>query len=453
MNIILPQLGEGIDKVEVTDVFFSKGDSVKFNDILIVVESDKASMEIPIEESGTIAQILIAKGDLIKPGDIIAEITNDTTSTDKDDLNDSKNKNPENNSITEEGAPIKEQDITENDRLNTPEKLNSFKKTIDIITTPSVRKLARELGCNLNNITGSEKNNRITKQDVLEYVKKNVEEKKMTSPNQIEDESKSDNYSNQSNPDHKVKKTHNEKTDSKINEKQFLKFGSIEKVMFNNIRKATSEKMTKSWNTIPHVTHFDEVPIDYILNLKQEIQSATDSNKISILTFIIKSLIKTLTVMRNFNSTIDIENDILIIKNYINLGIAVDTPNGLVVPSLKNIEKKSLKEINDSIIQISNKARTKKVSIEDLSDGTFTISSLGGIGGKFFTPIINYPEVAIMGISRIYTKLGLDYNNLPYETKILPFSLSYDHRVIDGAEAARFCNLFKKNITNLSSHE
>ena len=148
---------------------------------------------------------------------------------------------------------------------------------------------------------------------------------------------------------------------------------------------------------------------------------------------------------------IDINNEVLIIKNYINLGIAVDTPNGLLVPNIKNAEKKSIKDLNDSIIKISNKARIKSLKPDDMSGGTFTISSLGGIGGKFFTPIINSPEVSIIGISRAYTKVKLDANNFPFKVKVLPFSLSYDHRVIDGAEAARFCNLFKNNLKELSS--
>jgi pyruvate dehydrogenase E2 component (dihydrolipoamide acetyltransferase) len=209
--------------------------------------------------------------------------------------------------------------------------------------------------------------------------------------------------------------------------------------------------MSNAWTTIPHVTHFDEIEIDHILNLKKDIELITDSKKVSILTFISYALIKTLTVMKKFNSTADIDNQVLIIKNYVNLGIAVDTPEGLVVPNIKNIEKKSVKDINDLIIELSDKARSKKLTPNDLSKGTFTISSLGGIGGKFFTPIINYPEVAIMGISRAYTKIKLDSNNFPFKVKILPFSLSYDHRVIDGAEAARFCNLFKENLKNLSS--
>ena len=157
--------------------------------------------------------------------------------------------------------------------------------------------------------------------------------------------------------------------------------------------------------------------------------------------------------MKKFNSTADIDNQVLIVKNYINLGIAVDTPKGLLVPVIKNAEKKSIKNINDSILTLSDKARTGGLAPNDMSGGTFTISSLGGIGGKFFTPIINYPEVAIMGVSRAYTKTELDRHNLPYQTKVLPFSLSYDHRVIDGAEAARFCNLFKKMLTDLSSSD
>ena len=210
--------------------------------------------------------------------------------------------------------------------------------------------------------------------------------------------------------------------------------------------------MHHSWSSIPHVTHFDEINVDHILDLKKEIELISN-NKVSILSFIIKALTKTLSRMDTFNSSVDMANEVLIIKKYINLGVAVETPKGLLVPTIKNAEKKSLKQINSSILDLSSKARTGKLSPDELSGGTFTVSSLGGIGGKFFTPIINHPEVAIMGISKAYTNVELNKDNFPINRTILPFSLSYDHRVIDGAEAARFCNLFKETLSYLNNLE
>ena len=207
----------------------------------------------------------------------------------------------------------------------------------------------------------------------------------------------------------------------------------------------------ESWTSIPHVTHFDEVKINHLLELKKQIELIDKNKKVSILTFIAYAIIKTLSKMNDFNSTADINNDVLIIKNYINLGIAVDTPKGLLVPNIKDAQSKSIKQINDSIINLSSRARKGALKPEDMSGGTFTVSSLGSLGGKFFTPIINHPEVAIMGISKAYTNIDVDNYNIPIKNKILPFSLSYDHRVIDGANAARFCNLFKNILTDLNN--
>ena len=419
MNIILPELGEGIESVDVTEVCVKKGTLVKKDDVLLVVESEKASMEIPSESPGKIINVLIHKGDAIKPGDKLFEIdgSENLESTDKKV------------ETLKEDIVLETQDEKESPKQPVNPPAPPQNSSLSIIATPSVRKLARELGCDLNDVIGSEKNNRITKEDVLNHLKSST----------------SSNITfNTKDPD---------KSSSIIDEKQFLKFGSIEKISFNKIRSITAKRMHYSWTNIPHVTQFDEIKIDHILNLKKEIESISKGGKVSILSFIIKALTKTLANMNSFNSSVDMDNEVLIIKNYINLGVAVETPRGLLVPTIKNADKKSLKQINDSVFDLSSRARSAKLLPEELSGGTFTVSSLGGIGGKFFTPIINHPEVAIMGISRAYKSIDLDKHNFPIKTTILPFSLSYDHRVIDGAEAARFCNVFKNILADLNNLE
>ena len=211
--------------------------------------------------------------------------------------------------------------------------------------------------------------------------------------------------------------------------------------------------MTDSWISIPHVTHFDEIDIDHLIDLKKELESVKKGIKVSYLSFILKALTKALEEQKIFNSTPDIDNSVLIMKEFINIGVAADTPKGLVVPVIHNIDKLSVKKINDQIFELSQKAKDGKLTMEEMSGSTFTVSSLGGIGGKFFTPIINKPEVAIMGISRMYKRVVLDKYGLTKELNMLPFSLSYDHRVIDGADAARFCNLFKSLLTNLETFD
>ena len=430
MKIILPELGEGINNVEVTEILVQENMQIKKDEPLIIVESDKASMEIPSELSGTITQVLINKGDSINPGDKLFEVNPDSDNeikvnnieeapelnVIKEDINQDNNR--------EQAFPEQEETISlEEPPISKPYNLK--------LATPSIRKLARELGCDLNTILGSGKNNRITQEDVINHIKKKV---------------------TPSNDGAHITKN-SQKLTNTIDEKSFLKYGSITKKSFNKITEITAKRMTDSWTTIPHVTHFDEVEIDHIINLKKDLESIKGDIKVSFLSFILKALTKVLKDNKNFNSSPDIDNKVLIIKDYINIGIAADTPKGLLVPVLHNADQLSLKKINDTIFKLSKKAKDGDLTIKEMSGGTFTVSSLGGIGGKFFTPIINKPEVAIMGISRTYKKLTLDKYDLTKEITILPFSLSYDHRIIDGADAARFCNLFKKLLSDLKTFD
>ena len=470
MKIKLPELGEGIESVEVTDVLVSVDNLVKKDDIIIVVESDKASMEIPTKLDGEILSINVKKGDEIKPGDLILELSDSTSnqtvtksepSSTNIDLNVSNSNDNINNDDTEYISLEESKSIYGDGNFEPTHDSSAEQQQIDpglVVATPSVKKFARELGCDLSKVHGSAKNGRITREDILNFVKGN-----QNKPSERVEKTFDDNESqhdkdnlvtelNQTNikPKSNTQVELKSSSNIQIDDNKLLKYGSIEKVLFNKIRTLTAERMVDSWNTIPHVTHFDEIEIDHILNLKKDIELATESKKVSILTFVSRALIDSISKMEKFNSIPDIENNVLIVKKYVNLGIAVDTSNGLVVPNIKNAEKLSIKELNDSIIDISHKARNRNLTPSDITEGSFTISSLGGIGGRYFTPIINKPEVAIMGLSRTFKKVYLDNSRIPYEVNILPFSLSYDHRVIDGAEAAKFCNLFKKNLKNLS---
>ena len=471
MKIKLPELGEGIESVEVTDVLVSVDDLVKKDDIIIVVESDKASMEIPTKLDGEILSINVKKGDEIKPGDLILELSGSSsnqpaTKSEPSSSNIDVNISNANNDITNSDNT----EYINSDNYTSIHGDSNFEPTHDslaeqqqinprlVVATPSVKKFARELGCDLSKVHGSAKNGRITREDILNFVKSN-QSKPSEGVEKTFDNNKynhdKDNLVTELNqrdikPESNTQVELKSSSNIQIDDNKLLKYGPIEKVLFNKIRTLTAERMVDSWNTIPHVTHFDEIEIDHILNLKKDIELATESKKVSILTFVSRALIDSISKMEKFNSIPDMENNVLIVKKYVNLGIAVDTSNGLVVPNIKNAEKLSIKELNDSIIDISHKARNRNLTPSDITEGSFTISSLGGIGGRYFTPIINKPEVAIMGLSRTFKKVYLDNSRIPYEVNILPFSLSYDHRVIDGAEAAKFCNLFKKNLKNLS---
>tara|TARA_Y100000590_G_scaffold10936_1_gene13449 strand:- start:81 stop:1007 length:927 start_codon:yes stop_codon:yes gene_type:complete len=292
-----------------------------------------------------------------------------------------------------------------------------------IFTTPKVRKFARELGANLGQIKGSERKGRISEEDVKNYVNNKL--------NQSLDLNK--NY----------KKSQNIK-----NEFNHEDFGEVEIKDMPRIKKIAASHLVNSWTKIPHVTHHDEADVS---ELEQFRSSLTDritgeKKKITPLVFIIKSLVSALKKYPNFNSSIDdINNGKITLKKYFHIGIAVDTKHGLMVPKIRDANNKNLSQLIEELKDISNKCRELKIDKKEFFGGSMTITSLGGIGGSFFTPIINYPEVAILGIGRTYYKQVL-IDNIFKKRIMLPLSLSYDHRIIDGAEAARFCNELKENL-------
>jgi len=282
--------------------------------------------------------------------------------------------------------------------------------------TPKVRKFARELGANIKQIQGTERKGRITQDDVKNFVN-----------NQLSGSKKSNTFESEFNHSH---------------------FGEVEIKEMPRVKKIAALHLINSWQTIPHVTHHDEADITELEDFRS---SLTDINtgekkKISPLVFIIKSLVAALRKYPNFNSSIDeIDKGKMTLKKYFHIGIAVDTEHGLMVPKIRNVNEKNLNQLSEDLKKVSEKCRKLKIEKKEFFGGSMTITSLGGIGGSFFTPIINYPEVAILGVGRSYHKQVLVNNK--FENRIvLPLSLSYDHRIIDGAEAARFCNELKENL-------
>ena len=292
-----------------------------------------------------------------------------------------------------------------------------------IFTTPKVRRFARELGANVSLIEGTERKGRITEEDVKKFINNQLKE-----PKQIKEDSK---------PLDKIK-----------NEYNHSDFGEVEIKEVSRVKRIAAPHLVNSWKNIPHVTHHDEADITEMEEFRS---SLTDSftgerKKITPLAFVIKALVSSLIKFPTFNSSIeDIDKGKMTIKKYYHIGIAVDTPHGLMVPKLRNANNKNISLISKELKEISEKCRNLKIDKKEFFGGSMTVTSLGGIGGSFFTPIINYPEVAILGIGRSSKK------NVYYEDKyririMLPLSLSYDHRIIDGAEAARFCNELKENL-------
>ncbi len=406
-EIKVPNIGDFKD-VEVIEVLVSEGQSIKKNDALITIESDKSSVEIPSNLEGKIKNLKITVGDKVSEGDLI--LTIDSVSEIK------KEEVKEIQEIEKESKNI------EVIKPEIQEKTFSKKNISDISSaSPKVRKFARELGVDINQVVGSQKDGRVIEDDIKKFVSYN---------------SKNNVVVKDSKPD-KIK-----------NEFEHSDFGEIEIKDIPRVKKLSSKYLTNSWTTIPHVTNHDEADITEMESFRSSLTDMYTREKIKItpLAFIIKALVASLKKFPSFNSSIDeIETGKMTLKKYYHIGIAVDTPNGLMVPKIRNANNKKISLISKELKEVSELCRNLKIDKRELFGGSMTITSLGGIGGSFFTPIINYPEVAILGVGRSEKKQI--FMNGKFQTRtMLPISLSYDHRIIDGAEAARFNNDLKENL-------
>jgi pyruvate dehydrogenase E2 component (dihydrolipoamide acetyltransferase) len=409
-KIVLPDLGEGIDSADVSEILIKPGDTVSVDDIILVLESDKASMEIPSENSGIVKEVFVVMGDEVKTGESLLSI--EITSNDKDKPD---TQTPEETTKEAVEKSVKPVEVKQETKPSTDKTFAS----------PGVRRLSRELEIDLSSVRATGEKGRITKDDLHGYIKQ-----KMV----------------QGGP---VAATSFPKID-------FSQWGVVENTPLTKIQKITGERLQQSWQTIPHVTQFDEADISILNSKRIELkkEGLKKNIKITFLPFIIKAVVKALKEFPRFNSSLDHLGENLVQKNYFNIGIAVDTPTGLVVPVIKDADNKSVLGLSEELMDISDRARTKKLKPEELKGGSFTVSSLGGIGGTNFTPIINPPEVAIMGISKSSWKPLYNHKNKEIiPTFVMPYSLSYDHRVIDGALGASFTTFFSRSLLDVSTFE
>ena len=405
-EIKVPNIGD-FENVEVIEVLVSEGQSISKNDPLITIESDKSSVEIPASYEGLVKSINIKVGDKVSEGDLILILEN--TSKIKENVKEKPQTEKEFKKIKVIKPEI-EQILKNNNSVT------------DILpASPKVRKFARELGVDINQVEGSEKGGRVIEDDVKRYVSSKPKNNNETKQN---------------------------KQDKIKNEFKHSDFGETEIKDIPRVKKLASNYLVNSWNTIPHVTNHDEVDVTEMENFRSSLTDIYTGEKIKItpLAFIIKALVASLKKFPSFNSSIDdINNGKMTLKKYYHIGIAVDTPNGLMVPKIRNANNKKISLLSRELKEVSELCRNLKIDKKELFGGSMTITSLGGIGGSFFTPIINFPEVAILGVGKSQKKqIFIDGK---FQTRImLPISLSYDHRIIDGAEAARFNNDLKENL-------
>ncbi|WP_440655219.1 2-oxo acid dehydrogenase subunit E2 [Candidatus Pelagibacter sp. HIMB1506] len=407
IEIKVPNIGDFKD-VEVIEVLVKKGQSIKKNDPLITIESDKSSVEIPSSFEGKISNLNIKVGDKVSEGDLILTLEKSSQI----------NQKVEQKPITEK--EFKKIEVLEPEVQQETKVLNNVSNISS--ASPKARKFARELGVDINKVLGSERDGRVVEDDIKKFVA-------LRSNNKVE--------------------VVEEKKSNKIkNEFEHSDFGEIEITDIPRVKKLSSKYLTNSWTTIPHVTNHDEADITEMESFRNSLTDIYTGEKIKItpLAFIVKALVASLQKFPSFNSSIDeIETGKMTMKKYYHIGIAVDTPNGLMVPKIRNANNKKISHISRELREVSELCRNLKIDKKELFGGSMTITSLGGIGGSFFTPIINYPEVAILGVGRSEKKQI--YINGKFQTRtMLPISLSYDHRIIDGAEAARFNNDLKENL-------
>lgn len=415
ITVPVPDIG-GAEDVEVIEINVEEGSELQAEDTMIVLESDKATMEVPCPQAGTVTHVLVKVGDKVSEGtDILKLKVQGSAAASQPEQSESEPSKPEpSKSESKPGSSAEKSKPQQSTAASTPSgAAPSGKSGKPVHAGPAVRRLARELGVDLAEVSATGPKKRILKEDVHEYVKQ-----RMTGQGQA---------------------VAGASGLPELPDVDFSKWGETESQALSKLRKVSAANLHRSWVHIPHVTQFDDADITELEAFrKAEGARLKESGvKLTFLPFLIQAVVKTLQAFPKFNSSLSKDGTELILKKYINIGIAVDTPEGLVVPVVKDADQKSLVELAQELVTLSGKARDRKLSPADMQGGTFTISSLGGIGGTAFTPIVNWPEVSILGVSRSSHKpVYQDGEFVP--RLILPLSLSYDHRVIDGADAARF---------------
>ena len=409
-EIKVPNIGE-FKNVEVIEVLVSNGQSLSKNDPLITIESDKSSVEIPSSVDGKIKSVKIKVGDKVSEGDLI--LTLEESKEEK--------KVVEKEVVNKEELTVNQKDEKKVEQINPVH--NLIKNNIGELSSasPKVRKFARELGVNINEIVGSERQGRVIENDVKNFIATKINSDQL----KIETQSK------------KI-----------VSEFSHTDFGEVEIKDIPRVKKLASTYLVNSWTTIPHVTNHDEVDITEMEDFRASLTDmyTGERKKITPLAFIVKALVASLKKFPSFNSSIDdIENGKITMKKYFHVGIAVDTTHGLMVPKIRNADNKNISLISNELKTVSEQCKNLRIDKKEFFGGSMTITSLGGIGGSFFTPIINFPEVAILGVGKAQKKQIFIDGKFKTRT-MLPISLSYDHRIIDGAEAARFNNDLKENL-------
>jgi pyruvate dehydrogenase E2 component (dihydrolipoamide acetyltransferase) len=399
-KVKVPNIGD-FSEVEIIEVLVKNGEKINKGDPIITLESDKSSVEVPSPYSGKILNINIKIGDKVSEGDTVLVIESVE------------------NKIETKNEQIPEKAI-EKIETNQVRELSEQKLSDPTGASPNTLKFARELGIDINDLQGSGRMGRVKKDDIKNYIKNNSVSKVLDKPNE----------------QNKLELPY-----------EHSEFGEVDIQKIPRIKRLSGPHLVKAWNSIPHVTQHDEIDVTEMEDFRKKLVDLNTKEKIPVtpLAFIMKALVNAMKKYPNFNSSIDPEKEEVVYKKYFHIGIAIDTPHGLMVPKIRNVDEKNILTLGKELRKTSKECKDLKIDKKDFFGGSMTISSLGGIGGSFFTPIVNLPEVCILGIGKTEVKqIHIDGNFIP--RKMMPISLSYDHRMIDGAEAARFCQDLKVSL-------
>ncbi|MEC9342039.1 MAG: dihydrolipoyllysine-residue acetyltransferase [Pseudomonadota bacterium] len=423
-EVACPQLGENIESADIAELLVSPGDSVQAEEPLVTLETDKAAMDLPAPFAGTVKEIRFAVGDSVRPGDIIASIetrdANDSVAAPEAPRGGEENEAPvpDEQPKAANAQTDEQRDSNRAGKVSPPQEPAASGASaeasagVSAHASPAIRKFARELGVELSRISGSGRKGRVTREDVQRVVKEIV-----------------------------TRKGASGSAAAPLPEIDFSQWGEVEEVPLSRIRQLTGENLGRSWPQIPQVTQFDEADITDLEAFRKASSAQVEKQgaKLTLVAILLKACARALDEFPDFNSSLHSGGKSLIRKHYIHIGVAVDTEAGLVVPVVRDVDRKGLTQLAVELADLSGRARERKLKPDELSGSSFTISSLGGLGGTGFTPIVNWPNVAILGVSRTQTKPYYDAESGQFVPRLmLPFSLSYDHRVIDGAAGVRF---------------
>ncbi len=417
IEVFVPDIGD-FDGVEVIEILVSEGETISVEDSLITVESDKATMEIPSSHAGVVAKVKVNIGDQVAEGSLLILLDAASVGETAEPAAEPAKTEPVPAAAPVAAAPKPVPERKQSPTINVDH--DNFKRAH---ASPSVRKFARELGVDLTRVKGTGNHERVLRENIKDFVKQALKEPSGGSASLGV---------------------------APMPEVDFSQWGEIETKKLSKINILTGKFMHRNWVNIPHVTQFDEADITELeaFRKKSNLEYADKGIKVTMLSFMMKAVVAGLKEFPRFNSSLDASGESLIQKNYYHIGIAVATPDGLVVPVIRDVDQKSLGELATELREVSIKARDKKLKPSEMQGGCFTISSLGGIGGTSFTPILNAPEVAILGVSR--SKMQPVWNGSDFEPRLVcPLSLSYDHRVIDGAQGAAFSTYLSKMLSDV----